>query len=544
MSDPNVAFCRTLVDEWVRAGITDAFVAPGSRSTPLAVAVADALRTHVILDERSAAFAGLGLALASGRPTVLVCTSGTAAAEFHAAVVEASQAFVPLIVCTADRPPELWGVGAPQTIDQVGLYGTAVRWFHTAGTPDPATAPTWRALAARAVIEATRTPAGPVHLNLPFREPLLAGSDLALPPGRGDGSPWTRRPLPRDPGSSPRAVVDACGAAVRPIVVTGEHGAAHLATGSVPVLGDHRGPHPGNVAHWDLLLRDPGFAADHRPDLVIRTGTPPASKALTRWLADLDVPVVALTPGAAWIDPHHDTTLVADADIALEVTGEPGWVAAWQEHGRLAGRAIDDVLATHDRITEPGVARHLLATRLGGSTLVTSSSMPIRDLESFAHPRDDVRVLANRGANGIDGVTSTALGVALGGTPTTLAIGDLALLHDAGALNDLASRDVDLTIVVIDNTGGGIFSFLPQHDELDHARFDQLFGTPHTTDIAALLDAHRIPRRRVSARTELPAALEWANARTGVRAVLVTSDREANLAIHDELVAAVRAKLG
>lgn len=544
MNGTNMSFGRTLVDEWVRAGLTDAVISPGSRSTPLAIAVAEQLRTHVILDERSAAFTALGLALASGRPTVLVCTSGTAAAEYHAAVIEASQAWVPLIVCTADRPPELQDIGAPQTTDQVGLYGTAVRWSHDPGPPDPAAAHTWRSLAARAVWEATGAAPGPVHLNLPFREPLLDDLGANPAPGRHGAEPWLRPAANAIPSAPEATITELCATTTRPLVVTGYRGSDLIRAETTPILGDHRGPVPGNVAHWDLLLRDPVFAEDHRPDLIIRNGMPAASRTLLRWLADLDVPQIVVTPDARWIDPVHRATFLIDTRTALELTSDPVWTDLWHHAADTAASAIDQVLASETTVTEPAVARDLFATRPPGSTLVVSSSMPIRDLETFATPRHDVTVLANRGANGIDGVTSTAVGVALTGAPTTLLTGDLALLHDTGALTGIMGRSVDLTIVVVDNAGGGIFSFLPQHEMLDHDRFEQLFGTPQDVDLPALLAAHGIPTETVTTRAGLHDGLARVGERPGVRALHVRTDRAANRVVHDRLAAAVQAVIG
>jgi 2-succinyl-5-enolpyruvyl-6-hydroxy-3-cyclohexene-1-carboxylate synthase len=540
-----MSFCTTLVDEWARAGVTDAVVAPGSRSTPLVVALAGdpRLRTHIVLDERSAAFTALGLALASGRPTVLACTSGTAGTHFHGAVVEAHQAGVPLIVCTADRPPELQDVGAPQTIVQVGLYGGAVRWSANPGVADAATADAWRSLAARAVCEATGPTPGPVHLNLMFREPLIDDDDGPDPVGRSDGQPWHRsgtEPVVARRDARLEALLEA---STRPLLIVGDRAPASLEVHDVPVLGDHRGPITGTVAHWDALLRDDRFAASHEPDLVIRAGAPPASKVLARWLAVLDVPQVALLPAGRWVDPSHDADLVLSGEIAAAIHGEAGWADAWVGAGVLAGVAIDEVLDAHPTPTEPGVARAVLASRAAGSTMVVSSSMPVRDLEWFGTPRTDVRVLANRGANGIDGVTSTALGVSLTGAPTTLLIGDLAFLHDAGALLGLRTRGVDLTIVVVDNDGGGIFSFLPQRGVLDDERFEQLFGTPHGVDLAALATVHGLSATVVERPDELAPALDAAAAATGVRLVVVRTDRHANVGVHDALVAAVAAAI-
>src|SRR4051794_7287165 len=273
-------FCATLVDEWARAGVTDAFVAPGSRSTPLALALAsdDRLRVQVFHDERAASFAALGAGLATRRPAVLLCTSGTAATHLHAAVVEAHQAGVPLLVCTADRPPELQGVGAPQTIDQQHLYGRAVRWFVDPGAPGDAMRGTWRALAARAVVEATGAWPGPVHLNLPFRDPLV-GEPGPLPPGRLGGAPWVS-------GGSPQRntlVVDG----PRVLVVAGAGADPVLADVGLPVLADPRSglAGPNVVRHADAILRHEASAAALTPDVIWRVGPPPASKVVNEWLA-------------------------------------------------------------------------------------------------------------------------------------------------------------------------------------------------------------------------------------------------------------------
>ncbi|MBS1848678.1 MAG: 2-succinyl-5-enolpyruvyl-6-hydroxy-3-cyclohexene-1-carboxylic-acid synthase [Actinobacteria bacterium] len=539
-----LSFCRTLVDEWRRAGVTDAVISPGSRSTPLAVALAEALTTHVILDERCASFTALGAALASGRPTVLACTSGTAPMHLHAAVVEADQAGVPLIVCTADRPAELIGVGAPQTSDQTHVYGRAVRWFAEPGPPDVAMSATWRSLASRAFCEATGPRPGPVHLNLAFREPFLDGPTPEPPPGRSDGAPWHRAGDERSPRPAPTDLAEACAASTRPLVISGHDAPAGLTLDAVPVLSDHRGAVVGTVAHWDLLVRSPTFRDDHRPDLIVSTGMPPASKALATWLASLDVPRVVLAPGVRWIDPAHRATWMLRTPTVLSLRGEPGWAEGWRAAGDTAGAVVDDHLAASGTLTEPGVARLVLTTRASGSTVVVSSSMPIRDLETFGAPRPDVRVLANRGVNGIDGVVSTALGVALTGAPTTLVIGDLALLHDQGSLTGLAERGVDLTIVVVDNRGGGIFSFLPQRDQLDDDRFEALFGTPQAADPVAIISAHGIECSVVATTHELAAAANAAGSRTGVRAIVARSDRSANRTVHEAIVDAVIAAIG
>jgi 2-succinyl-5-enolpyruvyl-6-hydroxy-3-cyclohexene-1-carboxylate synthase len=546
-------FCATLVDEWTRAGVTDAVVAPGSRSTPLALALAAApgIRLHVHHDERSASFLALGLGVASGRPAVLLCTSGTAAAHFHAAVIEAFQAEVPLVVVTADRPPELRDVAAPQTIDQSHLYGRAVRWYADPGVPDDGMRTMWRSLAVRAVLDAAGPPAGPIHLNLPFRDPLV-GEPGPLPPARAD-DPWhagaAGAPLL---GAN---ALDALAARLehqRGVIVVGGGGgdadAVHRLAAAVqwPVLADPRSgarlPVPTTVGAFDGILRHPTFAADHTPAVVLRLGPPPASKVLNQWLAASGA-VQVQVGGPAWIDPEHSAAVRVVADptdvcreLAKRLTGATGtpWLARWQRAEERAQAAVDAVLDGHPEATEPGVARRLLDALPDGATLVASSSMPIRDLEWFGRPRTGVRVVANRGANGIDGVVSTAVGVALGtGRPTALLIGDVALLHDSNGLLGAARRPVDLTIVAVDNDGGGIFSFLPQAGALPADRFEQLFGTPHGVDLAALVAVHGVPT------TGWDGLAEAVAAGPGVRMVLARTGRAANVAVHDELNRAI-----
>jgi 2-succinyl-5-enolpyruvyl-6-hydroxy-3-cyclohexene-1-carboxylate synthase len=554
-------FCATLVDEWVRSGVTDAVVAPGSRSTPLALALAaePRIRVHVHHDERSAAFLALGLGLAAGRPAVLLCTSGTAAAELHAAVIEAHQAEVPLLVCTADRPPELRDVSAPQTIDQDRLYTTAVRWFHDPGVPDAATAAAWRSLAARAVAETFGIQPGPVHLNLPFRDPLV-GDPGELPEGRPDGEPWHRRLVGQGELASSaaddlarvldeqRGVIIAGGGAGDPQAV---HALA-AATGW-PVLADPRSgcrlPWPSTVAAFDAILRHPRFAADHTPSVVLRVGRPPASKVLSQWLAASGARQVQVGPSGVWTDPEHSAAVVVQADaaslcrrLAERLRGAVGttWAARWSNAEARAQDALAAAMAGLVDATEPLVARATMAALPDGATLVVSSSMPVRDVEWYAAPRDGVDVVANRGANGIDGVVSTAVGVALGtGRPTALLIGDVAFLHDVNGLVGVVGRGVDLTIVVVDNDGGGIFSFLPQAAELGPERFELLFGTPHGVDPQVLGLAHGVTSVAVGAAADVGPAVGGSLAEGGVRIVRVCTDRAANVAAHDALHRAV-----
>ena len=556
------AFAATVVDEWVRGGVTDAVVAPGSRSTPLAVALAadGRLRLHVVLDERSAAFFAVGLGLASGRPAVLLTTSGTAAAELHPAVAEAHHARVPLVACTADRPPDLHHVGAPQTIVQETLFAGAVRWAHAPGVPDEGSRGTWRSLAARTLAEATAGPVGPgpVHLNLAFREPLVGTPD-APPPGRADGGPWhVRRPSVTAP---PADVVARLAGGGRGVVMAGAGAGDPAAVGALaaalgwPLLADPRSgcrvPGPSTVAAADALLRVPPFVAAARPDLVLRLGAPWASRVMGEWLAALDVPQYLVDPHGAWLDPGRSATTVVGADPTLLATAvvaaapRPApveWRLRWSGAESAAQAALDAALAEGPELTEPGIARAVVGALPAGATLFASSSMPVRDVEWYGRPRSGLRVLSNRGANGIDGVVSTAFGAAVaGGAHTVALVGDLAFLHDTNALlvPPATAGGVDATVVVVDNDGGGIFSFLPQASALPPERFERLLGTPHGLDLCAVARAHGVEATEVRSVGEVAAAAAAAPA--GVRVVVARTDRTANVAVHDALHRAVAA---
>jgi len=565
MASGQAALCATLVDEWLRHGVAHAVVAPGSRSTPMAVALAarPELRLHVVLDERAAAFVALGIGRAGGRPAVLLCTSGTAAVGFHAAVVEAGLSLVPLLACTADRPPDLHDVGAPQTIHQLGLYGSSPVW--TADIDPLAWPPTaWRSLASRAVLEAGR---GPVHLNIRLREPLLDGGGDVLPPDRGDDQPWHGRSDDLGPGrpaaepgvrfpTGPMMLPDLTGRR-RVLVVAGDgcdrRAAAEMASGRLPVLADPlsgwRVPGPATVAAFDAIARHATAADDLTPDLVIHLGRPPASKALGNWLDQTDAMRVVVDHAGRWLDPSRraDAAISAPAHQFLRALAaqlpdaDPNWLARWQRTEAAAQAAISGVLAHHPDVTEPGLARDLVRDLPGGSALMVSSSMPIRDVEWFTEPRSGLEVHANRGANGIDGVTSTALGVALArdGRPTAALLGDLALLHDASGLTGLAARPCSLVLVVVDNNGGGIFSFLPQAAELPPDRFEQLFGTPQAVDLRALAAAHGVASVEVETAADLSPRLAEATARSGVRMLVARTERRRNVEIHAELASAV-----
>ena len=531
MPEPGSWFAATLVDEWVHQGVTDAVVCPGSRSTPLAVALAehDGMRVHVHLDERSGAFMALGLGMATGRPAIVLTTSGTAAVELHPAVVEADHQHVPLLAVTADRPPELQGVGAPQTIDQRNLYGSSVRWYAEPGPAEPSGRAGWRHLAADAVAATLGNRPGPVHLNLAFREPLV-GAAGPLPP-RGEDLDRPRQPhwglldeaLGRIAPLLARRGVVVAGA--RTALDDGDADAVLdlASTLGWPVLADAasgvRVPHPSVVSTFDPALRHPVASAALRPEVVLHLGGLLASRVTNEWLAASGAVHLGIDRHGRCPDPDRLIAEAFHADVAAvcaalrgaaERSGagaDEAWTAAWATVEAAARGAIDRVLADEPG-SEPATVAAALAAVPDGGDLVVSSSMPVRDLEWYAPPRRGVAVRSNRGANGIDGVVSTAVGVALAGRPTTLVIGDVAFLHDTNGLLGLASRSVDLRIVVLDNDGGGIFSFLPQAAALEPERFEQLFGTPHGVDLDALVRAHHVEQVVEIVRTDRASNVE------------------------------------
>jgi len=544
-------FSATLVDEWARLGVTDAVICPGSRSTPLAVSLAERLRTHVRLDERSAAFFALGLAMATGRPTIICVTSGTAAVELHPAVVEAHHARVPLIVCTADRPPELHDTGAPQTIDQDGLYGSAVRWAAAPGVPSTGQDATWRPLAVRAFSESLQGAKGPgpVHLNLAFREPLT-GTAGELP-----ARPGPRVVVPDDQASI--TVGEPLGG--RGIIIVGGLTHEPPSPDSVralaerlgwPVMADPRSKCRvvGTIAAADSIVRT------HPPlaETIAVLGAPWLSKALGEYVsaaAAAGARVVVVDPWRQWGDPLRVATELhfcapdpwLTAAIANASPCDPEWLGSWHLWEERAQAAIAGVLGSD--LSEPQVARavHRYAAE-SGATLVVSASMPMRDLEWFAPAETNPpRVLANRGANGIDGVVSTALGIAASsesGCRTVALLGDLAFLHDVSGLVNLP--DVPCTFVVVDNGGGGIFSFLPQAGSIDRGEFERLFGTPPTSDLGAVAGGFGIPVHEVTALSELEPALAWA---TPALVRVMVPGRSQNVALHEAINEAVRLAL-
>lgn len=565
-----------------RAGVEHVVVSPGSRSTPLTITArhTPGLRTWVELDERSGGFFALGLAKATGRPVVLVCTSGTAAANYLPAVVEAHYARVPLIVATTDRPAELRDWGAGQTIDQVGLYGRYVRW--ASEVPVPAAGSEARAhaaqLAARAVREATGTSAGAVHLNWPLREPLPppvgqlrsildeASEETAVPAmTRGTSLPardvveelaglahGTERGLlwvgPLETDASLRSAI-----------------ARFARASGWPVLADpasnlRAGPELRGapiLAAGDLLARSPRFTEGHPPEAVIRLGDAPVSKAQRLWIeAAAPTAFVWLDQGGQWGDASRLATRVIAGDAATLLEGaaadlalppdpcagqERDWCRTLVEADRNAGAAVAAALAQPDALGGPDVAEAVARLAPEGTQLFASNSMSIRLLDlAFARRDAALRVLCSRGAAGIDGINSTALGAAASGRPTLLLTGDLAFLHDLPGLLLARRERLPLTIVVLDDDGGGIFSMLPVASQGDDVAFHELFHTPHGLDLSAVAAGLALPCTRVGDRSELDAAIRAGIETEGVSIVHVPVDAKANEARFRSVLAAGR----
>jgi len=545
---------RAFVDELVRCGMRAACTAPGSRSTPLVLSLVrdERLRCYSHLDERVAGFFAVGLAKASGLPVAVACTSGTAAVELAPAVYEAREARVPLVVLTADRPPELRDVGAGQTIDQLKLYGDAAKWFVEVGTHEatPARLRWIRTLACRAFWTATTGRRGPVHLNLPLREPLVLDEGETLPPddsGRPGGRPW----VVHAQAAAQPAQVTFGGA--RGVIVAGRderHPALPAALARAaercgyplladPLSGARRGG--AAVAHYDALLRDEAFAAAHAPDFVLRVGDLPTSKPLRQWLAgQADAAQVRLDPEEGWQDPDGvvETMLVADPVAtldALDASADPAWLRSWRVADGAAARAIAATLG--DALSEPLVAAQLGADLPATATCFVASSMPVRDVETFWPARDaPPRALSHRGANGIDGTVSGALGAAAGGAgPVVLLIGDVALAYDLGALASATRLGLSLTIVLLNNDGGGIFSFLPVARERD--AFEEHVATPHGLDFARAAALYGCAYTRADDPAALRTALDAAA--DGVALIEVRTDRDENVVLHRRVWAAV-----
>ncbi|TDD23447.1 2-succinyl-5-enolpyruvyl-6-hydroxy-3-cyclohexene-1-carboxylic-acid synthase [Kribbella turkmenica] len=543
--NPSTAFATVVVDELIRCGVREAVMAPGSRSAPLALALAEAdragrLRLHVRIDERTAGFLAIGLIRGTGLPVPVVTTSGTAVANLHPAVLEASHSGLPLIVLSADRPPALRGSGANQTTDQLKVFGSAVRLFHEMGTPvrEVGQVAYWRSQIARAVavaVGARSSDPGPVQLNCPLAEPLVPTDGPEWPEpldGRSTG-PWTAihaaagQPSAVQPG--PKTVVVAGDGASQAARLVAEAGQWPLF--AEPSSRARTGP--AVIASYRLLLQASSLAGEIERVLVF--GHPTLSRPISKLLARPDVEVIVVSPAGLWPDAARRAAAVV---TGLEVAGPDStdWLERWQHADQLARPVIDKVLA--DGLTGPGIAAIVGAAVGADGMLVVASSNPVRDLDLA--PVVPIRTIANRGLAGIDGTVSTAVGAGLANAgPTYALIGDLAFLHDAnGLIIGPDEARPDLRIIVVNDNGGGIFSTLEQGHPDHTTHFERVFGTPHDTDLSALCAATRTPYTLV----ETPDALRAALAPTvaGLDVVEARVPRTAHRPLTEALVAAVK----
>lgn len=559
--NPSVALARVFIDELVRNGVRQFVLAPGSRSAALAMAAAShpGVTLHVEIDERSAGFLAVGIAKASDRPAAVITTSGTAVANLHPAVIEADLSMTPLIVLSADRPPELRHAGANQTIDQVKLFGPNVRWFCDVGVPENRGDSNryWRATVCRGVADALGQagPPGPVHLNLAFREPLVPSTDdgrsVAEPfthsvDGRPGGRPWTDRHA--DPQGIPvMALPEDIAGNERGVVTVGSSRWAR----SAAILAEYLGwpllaeatsgvREQGSITTAHHLLSHPGWAGSHAAQVAVAFGSSPLSQALAEYLRRVDR-LVVVDPDR-WRDPERRATDILNA-VPVSARTEPAapgtWFQAWEEAEQVARSALDSALDAHDRLSEPRIARDAARAVPDCGHLVVGSSMPVRDLDWFMGPHR-MKVYSNRGASGIDGFVSTALGVAVGAEQPVVALaGDLSMLHDHNGF--LVDSRPDCVFVIVNNDGGGIFSFLPQ---AAYPRdFERVFGTPRGRSFENLAQFHALGYHHVDRAADLIGLVEAATAAGGVHLVEASTERPTNVTIHRQIGVEVHAAL-
>lgn len=607
-------YVDAFVTEMIRNGVHHVCISPGSRSTPLAMVLAQHadIKLWLHIDERASAFFALGLAKATGRPVALVCTSGTAAANYLPAVVEARYSRVPLLVLTADRPHELRECGAPQAIDQIHLYGRHAKWFTDMILPDASSAGLHyvRTIACRAASTAWAEPAGPVHINFPFRDPLIPVPPAQLAPEQDVAqesedidTPAANRPTPVAPALCPAtvalahpgrrlpdAVLQQLAAslqhAAKGIIIAGPQSDPDLAapliklatTLNYPILADplsglrcRQGTSTACIATYDALLHDKEFAL-HAPDLVLRFGSMPTSKQVLLYLQQHHVcPHIVVDPGDGWNDPaglatdmlHADATALCRDLLALfdRSTGQPPadpsaipagttpcaaqreWLSLWQNADRVARTTIDNTVADMPGVFEGRIFSELAQLLPAGAALFAGNSMPVRDLDTFFPAQDkQLTFFANRGANGIDGVVSSALGAAAAWPqPLVLVIGDLSFYHDLGGLLAAKLHGLHIVIVLVNNNGGGIFSFLPQAEYPAH--FEALFGTPTHLDFHLAVEMYGGHFFTASNWMQFREAVAQGIAGSGLTVVEVRTDRNANAGLHREVWQAVSVAL-
>ncbi|MEN9840634.1 MAG: hypothetical protein RL376_434 [Verrucomicrobiota bacterium] len=556
----NALWCSVAAETLWRAGVRHAVISPGSRNTPLTLALVahPGIATTPVLDERSAAFFGLGIAKRTGAPVVLLCTSGSAGAHYLPALIEARESGTPLIAITADRPPELRDCASGQTIDQQKLFGSTVVFYHELAVPE-AKGEMLRYLrqTLRQAVERAQAD-GPVHLNAPFRDPLPPIAD-GTADALADAVDWAEfftQPAEVAASAATREILPPEFWGKKGLVVAGagwDDGTMASAYGAAlgwPVLADALsgarlggGADAAVIAAYDAILRDARACTELRPEAVVVFGEWPTSKVLRGWLASVDAPTVQCSPLAGNRDGLHGRTRALRAGpgevVKTPSAGVPcaaDWAARWSR-AEAAAQAVFAAMAETARDFEGSFTRVLAGALGAGRTLFVSSSMPVRDLEYFSAVRTAwPRVLANRGANGIDGILSTALGVAHDGQPVVLLTGDLALLHDTNGFLSAPRLRGSLTVVVVNNAGGGIFGHLPIANF--NPPFEEYWATPQTVDFAGLCAAYGLAHTRVATPEELAARLLAQVGEPGVRMIEIRTARAQDVAARKHWLAA------
>jgi 2-succinyl-5-enolpyruvyl-6-hydroxy-3-cyclohexene-1-carboxylate synthase len=577
-SNRNYQFVWHFLDALVHAGLKHAFVSPGYLSSPLLLSTAEhpGITSHVFHDERAAGFAGVGMARASGEPVAIVTTAGTATAELHPSVVEAWQSRIPVLFLTADRPAELRDVGERQSVDQVHLFGRAAKWYHEAALPGPGTdlLPYVRALAIRAWSETVESPRGPVHVNFPFREPLPPIDVTADKPVSSEDRVSTAEYFPGRMVPSETALASASRliAGRRAMIVAGELRSRREATqivslgrqGGFPVFADplsylRAGPYDhrdlfflcqsgvGAVDPRGVIAQALGLSPEQEPEVVLRFGAPPVSKALNSWMTSRRSMSQVVVDDGRWRDPAAIATTIirGEADVVanelghlLQAPAPHEWTERWRRSLATRMEQIKRILDAEVPFpSEPGVVRALAEAVPEGSQIVVGASMPIRDVDSFfPFVTKDVAILSNRGASGIDGLLATAVGTALSDTsrPTYALAGDLSVLHDLGSLRAAALHGVPVTFIVLNNDGGGIFEFVPQ---VDYPFYESHIATPHGTQFVPIAHALGLPSHLIDSREAFMERI--ANPGRGPRLIEVMTDRRENARLHQRLWAAL-----
>jgi 2-succinyl-5-enolpyruvyl-6-hydroxy-3-cyclohexene-1-carboxylate synthase len=567
-ADSFTQYVANFVDELVSSGVEKVVISPGSRSTPLAILMAEhpGLTCYINIDERSAGFFALGIAKSQQKPVALLCTSGTAAANYFPAIVEANYARVPLLVLTADRPHELRDVGAPQAIDQLHMYGQYAKWFVDLALPEeqPGMHRYVRTVAGRAVATAAAYPAGVVHLNFPFREPLVPNLNFPNLWNKIDDRN-TYLHIPTTSQVLSDFEMDKIAHLVQEetngLIICGEHNEQDFANTiqklsghlKFPVLADpisnlRSGIHnqQGIITSYNTLLNDPVLLEELKPNIVIRFGAMPISKPLTQMLKKYpDITQIVIDQSGGYRDPTlnashlitcNETIFCENLIAKVNNRGVSHFYDAWIQSNNVYVEMVDHLLEQITEMFEGKIVRELQKLLPNQSTLFVGNSMPIRDVDTFfGQTNKEITIMANRGASGIDGVVSTALGASVNATkPTFLLIGDLSFYHDLNGLLAAKMNNLDLTIILVNNDGGGIFSFLPQSKEEKH--FETLYGTPIGLDFSKVVSMYNGMYKKVETWEEFYTVFEKIHSYNGLKVIEIPTDRKKRVKVHRELL--------